>query len=88
MSRKASIQLGDILKLLNILLKEKEKGKIRSIGISTHRIAGAMAARDVDEIEVIHPIINKDGIGIQDGTIEEMLKVIEEIYNLGKRFMP
>lgn len=69
---------------IEYFIKEKEKGKIKSIGISTHRIAGAMAARDVDEIEVIHPIINKYGIGIQDGSIEEMLQVIEEIYNKGK----
>lgn len=69
---------------IEYFVREKEKGKIRAIGISTHRVAGAIAARDVKEIEVIHPIINKYGIGIQDGTIEDMLKVIEEIYNLGK----
>ena len=69
---------------IEYFIKEKEKGKIKSIGISTHRISGALAARDVDEIEVIHPIINKDGIGIQDGTIDEMLKVIEEIHSMGK----
>lgn len=69
---------------IEYFIKEKEKGKIRAIGLSTHRVSGAVAARDVKEIEVIHPIINKYGIGIQDGTIEDMLKVVEEIYKLGK----
>ena len=69
---------------IEYFLKEKEKGKIRAIGISTHRVAGAEATRDIKEIEIIHPIINKYGIGIQDGTVEDMLKVLEEIHHKGK----
>lgn len=69
---------------IEYFLKAKKEGKIRSIGLSTHRIAGAMAARDVKEIEVIHPIVNKYGIGIQDGNIEEMLSVLKEINDMGK----
>ena len=69
---------------IEYFLKAKEQGKIRSIGISTHRITGALAAKEVKEIEVIHPIINKYGIGIQDGDVEEMLKVIKEIHQMGK----
>jgi len=69
---------------IEYFLKAKQEGKIRSIGISTHRIAGALAAKEVKEIEIIHPIINKHGIGIQDGNIEDMLKIIEEIYRMGK----
>ena len=37
-----------------------------------------------DEIEIIHPIVNKEGIGIQDGNIEDMLTAIEKAYNKGK----
>lgn len=69
---------------IEYFLKAKEEGKIRSIGLSTNRIAGAIAAKEVKEIEVIHPIINKYGIGIQDGSIEEMLSVIKEIHEMGK----
>jgi len=69
---------------IEYFIKAKEQGKIRSIGLSTHRVSGAMAANQVEEIEIIHPIINKYGIGIQDGKIEEMLNVIEEIYSKGK----
>lgn len=69
---------------IEYFLKAKEQGKIRAIGISTHRVAGVLAAREIKEIEVVHPIVNKLGIGIQDGNIEDMLNAIEEIYKLGK----
>ena len=69
---------------IEYFLKEKEKGKIRSIGISTHRVAGVKAAREVKEIEVVHPIFNKYGIGIQDGNVEDMLKEIQEVHKMGK----
>ncbi len=36
------------------------------------------------EVEVIHPIVNKTGIGIGDGTINEMLKAVEKAFNRGK----
>jgi len=55
---------------IEYFLKAKEKGIIRAIGISTHRIAGVLAAKEVKEIEIVHPIVNKYGIGIQDGNIE------------------
>jgi len=69
---------------IEYFIRQKEKGKIRSIGISTHRVSGAEAARDVNEIEIIHPIINKYGIGIQDGNVDDMLRVLEEIHQKGK----
>ena len=69
---------------IEYFLEAKEKGLIRAFGISTHNIAGAEAARKVKEIEIIHPIVNKPGIGIQDGTIDGMLKELKEINALGK----
>lgn len=62
----------------------KKEGKIRAIGISTHRIEGVLGAIEVDDIEIIHPIVNMQGIGIQDGSIEDMLKVIKKAYDIGK----
>ena len=57
-------------------LERKEKGDIRAFGISTHYIAGVKAAIKIPEIQVVHPIINKTGLGIQDGTLEEMLHAL------------
>ena len=69
---------------IEYFIKAKEAGKIRSIGLSTHRVAGVLAAGEVEEIEIVHPIVNKYGIGIQDGTIEDMLNAIKVIHDMGK----
>jgi aryl-alcohol dehydrogenase-like predicted oxidoreductase len=69
---------------IEYFIKAKEAGKIRSIGLSTHRVAGVLAAGEVEEIEIVHPIVNKYGIGIQDGTIEDMLNAIKVIRDMGK----
>lgn len=69
---------------IEYFLKAKEKGKIRAFGISTHRIEGVLGAIKYDEVEIIHPIINKYGIGIQDGSVEEMLDMIKKANSIGK----
>jgi aryl-alcohol dehydrogenase-like predicted oxidoreductase len=69
---------------IEYLIKAKEKGLIRAIGISTHAVAAVEAANKYGEIEVLHPIVNKAGLGIIDGNIEEMLKAIEIAHNNGK----
>ena len=65
-------------------MKAKEEGKIRGFGLSTHRISGVEAAKHYKEIEIIHPIVNKMGIGIHDGSIEEMLKALKDLHHMGK----
>lgn len=69
---------------IEYFLQAKEEGKIRAFGISTHRISGALAAKEYKEIEIIHPIVNKLGIGINDGSIVEMLEVLRELHTMGK----
>ncbi|HSH35681.1 aldo/keto reductase [Schnuerera sp.] len=64
--------------------KAKKMGKIRAIGISTHRIKGVLGGTISESIDIIHPIVNKEGIGIQDGNIEQMLVAIEKAYKSGK----
>lgn len=61
----------------------KEKGYIRAVGISTHFIDCVNASKKYKEIEVIHPIINLKGIGIQDGSREDMLEAIESRHREG-----
>lgn len=62
---------------LKYFIKMKEKGYIKAVGISTHTVAAVRAAVDMEEIEVIHPLINKNGLGIMDGTVEDMLGAIK-----------
>ncbi|MDD4568809.1 MAG: aldo/keto reductase [Tepidanaerobacteraceae bacterium] len=69
---------------LEYLLDAKAKGLIRAIGVSTHTIEVVDAATDMDEIEIIHPIINLRGIGIKDGSLHDMEKAIEKAYKKGK----
>ncbi|MGE5633267.1 MAG: aldo/keto reductase [Caulobacteraceae bacterium] len=69
---------------IEYFIKAKEKGYMRSFGISTHAIAAVKAALKHNEIEVIHPIVNKKGLGIIDGNIDEMLEAISEANKAGK----
>ena len=65
-------------------LEAKEKGILRAVGVSTHNIEVVDVAADMDDIDVIHPLVNKSGIGIGDGSIKDMLKAVEKAYNAGK----
>lgn len=65
------------------LLKAKEEGIVRWVGISTHAVAGVKAGALQPGLDVIHPILNRQGIGIIDGTLEEMLEAIAFAYELG-----
>lgn len=62
--------------VLSELLKLKEEGKVTHVGLSSHYIAAILKAADRPEIEVIHPLINRTGMGILDGTAEEMASAI------------
>lgn len=69
---------------IETLIRLKEKGHIRAVGLSTHYIAAVRASLRVPEIAVIHPLINKAGLGIQDGTAAEMLEQLEVAKSMGK----
>lgn len=67
------------MQAIEYLLQQKEAGTIRAVGISTHRVEGARGFRQIPELDVIHPILNVDGIGIQGGNLEDMLRELEAI---------
>ena len=69
---------------LKRLVRYKEEGKIRAIAISTHFVKVTREVARVPEIDVVLPIINKTGMGIIDGSAEEMAGAIEEAHNAGK----
>lgn len=69
---------------IEYFIKAKEKGYIRSFGISTHAVAAVKASLKYKEIEVLHPIVNKRGLGIIDGDINGMLDAVAEAYRQGK----
>jgi aryl-alcohol dehydrogenase-like predicted oxidoreductase len=69
---------------LEILLSARENGVIGMVGISSHSIESVRAAARHPEIDVIHPLINMKGMGIIDGTADEMLQAIGEAHSAGK----
>lgn len=69
---------------LKCLVDMKNKGKIKAIGISTHSVAVASIAAENDLIDVVFPIININGMGLLDGTKEEMVLAIKKLHKAGK----
>ena len=65
-------------------LKKKQEGQIGAVGLSTHHIAAVRAARQYPELEIVFPLYNKTGVGIADGTAEEMLREIRNAHTQNK----
>jgi aryl-alcohol dehydrogenase-like predicted oxidoreductase len=69
---------------LKCLLDAKEAGIVKAVGISTHSIEAVRASSLIDEIDVIHPLLNIKGLGITDGSAEDMAKAVLEASSMGK----
>jgi len=70
--------------VLEELLLLKQEGKVGHVGISSHYIAAFRAAARHPEIEVVHPLINRTGMGIMDGSVAEMAEAIACCSDNGK----
>ena len=66
---------------LEYYIRMKEKGYIKAVGVSTHFVGAVKAASNINEIDVIEPIINKNGIGIVGGTLSEMEDAIRQAHD-------
>ena len=62
----------------------KQAGIIRATGLSTHTVAGARAGALEPLIDVIHAPVNYSGLGIVDGSLPDMLAVLEQAAGMGK----
>jgi len=69
---------------IRYLVEAKKRGLIKAISISTHNIAGVYGACSLPEIDIIHPLFNCEGIGIGDGTVNEMAAAIQKAKRSGK----
>lgn len=69
---------------LEYLLNAKAKGIVGAVGISTHAIAAVEAAAEIKEIDVIHPMLNYQGLGIIDGNIDQMISAVQKAKEAGK----
>ena len=66
-------------------LKEaKEKGLIQHIAVTMHSIESVSLVTELEEVDVIFPLYNKQGIGIKDGTAAQMTEAIKKAALAGK----
>jgi aryl-alcohol dehydrogenase-like predicted oxidoreductase len=70
--------------LLEALLTMKQEGKIAHVGLSSHYIEAFRKASSHPEIEIIHPLINRTGMGIIDGSAELMADAIAACARTGQ----
>ncbi len=75
------------MEALEYLFECRSRGIIRAVGASTHHVAllrGAVSLADRGvELDVLHPIFNKRGIGIADGTKDEMESAVSDAHGRG-----
>ena len=67
---------------LEYLLEQKQRGIIRAVGASMHRIAAVEGALQM-ELDVIHPLLNREGLGIMDGTRAQMEQAVRQAHHRG-----
>ena len=66
------------------LVRMKGEGKIGHVGLSSHFVSAIRKSAAHPEIEVIHPLINRTGMGIIDGDSSQMASAIAECAAAGK----
>lgn len=65
------------------LLEAKNQGIVSYVGISTHTIQGVRAGALQPGLDIIHPLVNYQGLGIHDGSLEQMVEAIQFAANIG-----
>ncbi|NLF80627.1 MAG: aldo/keto reductase [Clostridia bacterium] len=66
------------------LLEMKQKGRLRSVGVSTHNVAAVRALAKVPELDIIFCIYNKTGMGLLEGGPADMLAAAQDAAGRGK----
>ena len=66
------------------LCRMKEEGITKTIGISSHFISVIREAAGIAEVDIVHPLINRTGMGILDGSAQEMVQAIARAAAAGK----
>lgn len=74
----------DRAEVLEELLRMRDDGRIAHVGVSSHYVAAFHRAAAHPEIQVVHPLINRAGMGILDGTAADMAEAIAACSRAGK----
>lgn len=67
---------------LEALYDLKARGAVRAVGLSTHHVAGVYAAVSAG-LDVVHPLLNIEGLGIADGSRGDMEKAVNAAADAG-----
>ncbi len=67
--------LADRRGVLDFLLQLKGQGLIKAIGASVHKVEAARVVVGESDIDVLFPVLNSHGLGIIDGSIDDMVEV-------------
>ncbi|MCL2002441.1 MAG: aldo/keto reductase [Oscillospiraceae bacterium] len=67
---------------LEELYRLKAKGVLRAVGLSSHHVSGVWAAVRAG-LDAVHPLLNMAGLGIADGSREEMEQAVAAASDAG-----
>lgn len=82
--QESSLTLKGHREALDYLCRAREKGIIRAVSVSTHRVGCVLSASLMPEIDVIFAILNVEGIGIPDGSRADMENALIQATRNGK----
>lgn len=71
------------MEAVEYLEKKRQAGVIRMLGASTHCVPCADAIVKFPLLRVLHPLINYQGKGIRNGTLEEMEQALIRAHDVG-----
>lgn len=69
---------------LQYLVRAKKEGLIGAVGASSHSARTIALLAQTQEIEILHPMYNRDGIGILDASLDEMTDILTMARKNGK----
>lgn len=69
---------------LRCLMDKKEAGVIKAVGIATHDVEVVESAAEVEDIDIIFPLVNIKGLGVVKGSAEDMVRAIHKAALMGK----
>ncbi|MBW1708839.1 MAG: aldo/keto reductase [Deltaproteobacteria bacterium] len=80
----SSDDLANRREVLDFLMELKEKGLIRATGASVHKVEAANVVAAEPDFDILFPVLNSQGLGIPDGSAEEMLQACQLAKTNGK----
>jgi len=82
--QESRLTLAGHAEALRCLVEAREAGVVGAVGVSTHAPEVVDRAAEMEDIDVIHPLVNYRGLGLLGGTLEQMLAAIEKAGRAGK----